>query len=233
MKRNIDRILFIFKNEEEEIIEYDNLFFGLSLLLRTLITKNYQGPNIKFVNLYFCTLEYYNLYPKIPSNTDYFTRFDGGLLEYYAILDLVQFKKLSLDSQKKLIWEKACDAVLVSSSQIKNALLLQSCIQAKGDGLKINLNTDYNKISEILTYNGLLYTFCILYKFIGYGAKVFLTISQNEKFIKEIELDTTAKNYEFFFEMFKKIEFSDNNIIIKGHKDVEYLPKKILISELI
>ncbi|EJF10137.1 hypothetical protein O71_10904 [Pontibacter sp. BAB1700] len=43
-------------------------------------------------------------------------------------------------------------------------------------------------------------------------------------------IDKARLGSEFFLEMYKKIEVKNDTIIIKGHRDVEYLPLKILID---
>lgn len=60
-----------------------------------------------------------------------------------------------------------------------------------------------------------------------------LTIENDDEIIFEKEIDKTKKGVEFFLEIYKTLEFDGNNVIIKGRKDVDYLPLKVPISELI
>lgn len=49
----------------------------------------------------------------------------------------------------------------------------------------------------------------------------------------EKNIDSTKNGVEFFLEMYKAIELKDNTIIIKGRKDVDYLPLKISLEGLV
>jgi hypothetical protein len=57
------------------------------------------------------------------------------------------------------------------------------------------------------------------------------TLEKDNKIIFKKVIGNAPSGMEFFLVMFKKIEQKDNSIIIKGLKDVDYLPMKIMFSE--
>ncbi|TJY66439.1 hypothetical protein FAZ19_05825 [Sphingobacterium alkalisoli] len=53
------------------------------------------------------------------------------------------------------------------------------------------------------------------------------TLEKNGIVVFDKNIDKSKKGIEFFLEMYKGIKIDDNNIVITGSKDVEYLPLNI------
>lgn len=226
---NIDRTLFWFKDGDEVLISLNEDFFGLAVLLNRLLNDRYDGVKIKFINLDFSTDKTYELHPRIPKNTPYYY---GGHLRYYGVFDINEFIGFGKIEQGRFVWEKAYNYLIESAKVIENNKLLEAAGYAYSKGLEMDLNTDYRVLDTYLFISGeqLRASIWITFKEDGMYSKFILERSGGVVFEKE--LDRSKKGVEFFLEMYKAIEVEDNNIVLKGRKDVEYLPLKIPIYEI-
>ncbi|WP_400260781.1 hypothetical protein ACFX5U_11705 [Sphingobacterium sp. SG20118] len=227
---NIERTLFLFQDGDERVNNLSDDYFGLGNLLNRLLNEVYDGKKIKFINLYFHTNKTYALYPVIPKEESYYY---GGHLKYYGVFDKEQFEKLSKTEQDKYFWEKAYIYIKRSAEFIKNNQLLDAAEYAYLKGIERDLNPDYRLLDLGINISNqeLRVSLWINFRIDGMYSK--LTIENDDEIIFEKEIDKTKKGVEFFLEIYKTLEFDGNNIIIKGRKDVDYLPLKVPISELI
>jgi hypothetical protein len=227
---NIERLMFWFKDGDEQLISINEDFFGIAVLLNRLLNDNYDGKKIKFINLNFFTKRTYELHSVLPIDTPYYY---GGHLTYYGLFDVNQFNVLNWNEKKRYVWEKACDYIKKSAEFTKNKKLFDALEFAYLKGIAGKLNPDYRLLAlNIDVYNQQLnVSLWINFKEDGLYSK--LVIENDTGIIFEKQIDRTHKGVEFFLDMYKVLEFDRNTIIIKGRKDVDYLPLKVSIPEFI
>jgi hypothetical protein len=227
---NIERLMFWFKDGDEQLVSVNEDFFGISILLNRLLNSIYDGKKIKFINLNFFTNKTYELHSVLPKDTPYYY---GGHLTYYGLFDVNQFNVLSWDKKKSYVWEKACDYIKKSAEFTKNKKLLDAIEYAYSKGIEINLNPDYRLMELNIAVSEQQFKVALWINFREDGMYSTLTIENDEGVIFEKEIDKTKKGIEFFLEMYKALELDGNSIVIKGRKDVDYLPLKIPLPEFI
>lgn len=227
---NIERSMFWFKDGDEQLVSVNEDFFGIAILLNRLLNDIYDGKKIKFINLNFFTNSTYELHSVLPKDTPYYY---GGHLTYYGLFDVNQFNVLSWNEKKIYVWEKACDYIKKSAEFTKNKKLLDAIEYAYLKGIEINLNPDYRLLELNINVAEQQFKIAIWINFREDGMYSTLTIEKDEIVIFEKEIDKTKKGVEFFLEMYKALEFDGNSIVIKGRKDVDYLPLKIALPEFI
>jgi len=227
---NIERTLFWFKDGDELLISINEDFFGLATLLNRLLNEKYNGKKIKFINLDFATDKTYDLHTNLPKEHPYYF---GGHLRYYGLFSVSKFNALNWSEKKLYVWEKAYVYIKKSAEFTKNQQLLDAVEYAYSKGIEINLNPDYRLMEIDITVSEQKFKVALWINFREDGMYSALTIENNEGVIFEKEIDKTKKGVEFFLEMYKALEFDGNSIVIKGRKDVDYLPLKIPLPEFI
>lgn len=221
---NIERTLFWFKDGDEPLTQISDDFFGLGTLLNRLLNEKYDGKKIKFINLDFSTNKTYELYPILPKESSYYY---GGHLRYYGTFDYAEFITLSMPERYKFIWGKAHEYIAKSANVIKNDKLKEASDYAYSKGLEMNLNPDYRVVDTKVTIGGEDFRASIWINFKEDAMYSNLTLEKSGNEIFEKEIDKAKNGTEFFLEMYKEIEVEGNNVILKGRKDVDYLPLKI------
>lgn len=224
----ITRTLLWFKDGEEVLLQLNERFFGLSTLLNRLLNENYDGKKIKFINIDFSTEKTYKIHPDLPQNDAYYY---GGHLRYYGVFDLEKFEELSDIEQNKLAWNKACDYLRLASKLTKNEKLFEACNYAHKKGMELGLNPDYRVIENDINIFGKKLRASVWINFNQEGMTSKFTLEENSNILFEKKIDKAKHGIEFFLEIYKKIEISGNEITIEGHKEIEYLPLKILVDE--
>lgn len=202
-------------------------FFSLGLLLNRLLNENYTGKKIKFINVDFSTQVTYDLHSVLPKNTAYYF---GGHLRYYGILDIAEFTALNKHHQTQFIWETACEYLQASGKAIKNSDLIEAAKYAYNRGIEIGLNPDYKVVKAAVVLFGQSMQACIWINFRPDGMYSKLVLEKDGQATFEKDIDKAKNGVEFFLVMYKSIEARDNEIIIKGAKDVDYLPMRIKID---
>lgn len=223
----IDRILFWFKDGSEEQINLNEYFFSLATLLNRLINKYYDGRRIKFINIEFNTDKTYELFPILPKGTAYFY---GGHLKYYGTWEANQFLLLDEDHRKYFIWDRACKWLIDSAKDIKNPELEKACEVAQIEGRSINLNPDYKLLSKDIVLWGHLINASLWMNFKNDGMYSKLSLEHNGTTIFEKHIDKVRNGVGFFLEMYNGIDVDGNSIVLKGAKDVSYLPLWISVE---
>lgn len=227
---NIERTLFWFQDGDEPLVSINEDFFGIATLLNRLLNDKYDGRKLKFINLEFSTNKTYELHPVLPKDTPYY---HGGHLTYYGLFDVAKFNALSWDEKKDFVWKRACDYIKKSAEFTNNIKLFDAVEHAYLKGVANKLNPDYRLLGiSIDVYNQQLNA-SLWINFREDGMYSTLVIENDAGIFFEKHIDKTHKGVEFFLEIYKALEFDGNNIIIKGRKDVDYLPLKVPISEFI
>lgn len=229
MKRKIDRTLFWFRDGKESLDRLSDQFFGLGTLLNRLLNEKYDGKKLKFINFHFNTKNTYELFSVTPKNTPFYS---GGNLKYNGVFDKDQFLKLSRSEQNKFVWEHAHQYFIESAQLMKNKDLADAADYAYQKGLETNLNQDFRVVDTdiILSGQNVRASVWIIFKEDGMYSK--LTLEHEDKVIFEKDIDKTVHGVEFFLEIYRAIVLEGDNIVIKGAKDVDYLPLKIPLAEM-
>jgi hypothetical protein len=228
MKNAIERTLFWFNDGDDKLLSLNERYFSLGTLLNRLLCENYKGKKIQFINIYFRTEETYKLHPKAPKH---YTHFYGGQLTYDDVFDLDMFNKISEQEQNEFVWKRAFEILQDASTSIKNKQLLSASEYAFNKGLEMNLNPDYRMVEKDIELFNQPMKAAVWVNFRKEGMYSKFTLEKENQIVFEKEIDKTRNGVEFFLEMYKDIELKGNDIIIKGRKDVEYLPLKIPISK--
>lgn len=228
MKNKIGRTLFIFSDINGRVKDLDNGSYPLSILLNNLLNEVYEGKKIKFINLYFGDTFYYEKQPNIE--LDHVHHY-GGHLHYQGLINYKSFSLLKKKEQWQWLWKKAYEYLQMTAQKIKNDDLFQAVEYAYQKGITLDLVADYPILEkEVSLFNKeMTASLWINFKESHMYSKFILEYKDQVLFEKEI--DKARNGVEFFLEMYKKIEVKENNIIIKGHYDVDYLPLTIEISE--
>lgn len=226
---NIGRTLFWFKDENEQFSSMTADFFGLATLLNRLLNEKYTGKKIKFINLYFATDKAYESYPHLKDQPYYY----GGHLTYDGVFNVSDFNALSWDEKTVYLWEKAYKYIKKSAEFTKNQQLSDAIEYAYAKGIQINLNPDYRLLEINISVSEQPFKVALWINFRGDDMYSTLTIENDKDVIFEKEIDNTKSGVEFFLEMYRALEFDGRNIIIKGSRDVDYLPLKVPLPEFI
>ena len=229
MKHKIERTLFWFMDGDEQKVAIDDRYFALGTLLNRLMREKYEGKRIEFININFNTEETYKLHPQAPKHN---THFYGGQLTYDDVFDLNAFNKMDEKEQDKFIWKRAFEILQEASTSIKNKQLLSASEYAYNRGLDIGLNPDYRMVEKDIVLFDQPMKAAVWVNFRKEGMYSKFTLENENEIVFEKDIDKTKNGVEFFLEMYKDIDLNGNNIIIKGRKDVEYLPLKIPLGEI-
>ncbi len=65
-------------------------------------------------------------------------------------------------------------------------------------------------------------------RFVGDRVSAVLNVHSDDELILQDEIDSTDADNEFFYTIYKRIELDkNNNVLIKGHYSVDYLPMTV------
>lgn len=227
---NIGRTLFWFKDGNESLIDLDERFFSLATLLNRLMNEVYNGKKIEFINIDLSTQKTYDLYPILPKGREYFY---GKQLKFYGTIDLAEFVKFSDEKQRHFIWQLAFEYLQLAAKALNNKELTQASEYAFFKGLDLDLDPDFKVVETSSFIGGRSLNFAIWINFRKEGMYSNLIVEKDGERIFQRELDKTKNGIEFFLEMYKSIQVDENMIIVKGRKDVSYLPLRIPMNEVI
>jgi len=226
----IERTLIWFKNGNELIADLTEKYFGISLLLNRLLNESYNGKKIKFINLDFATNKTYEINKNLPKLETYYY---GGHLRFYGLIDLDLFESLSETERCKYVWDHAYDYLCKISKSTNNFQLLEASKLAYSKGIELELNPDYKVITSKFNLSGIQITASIWIIFKADGVYSKLTFEKEGRIVFEQILDKTKNGVEFFLDMYRSIDLENNYIVVRGRKDVESLPFRISLEELI
>jgi hypothetical protein len=228
MKNTINRTMFWFRNGYEDLSSLDIKFVPLGDLLNRLLSESYKGPKIKFINLYLKTEENYELHPVNPK---YYTHWYNGVLLYNDVINLQTFKGLDFKMQTQFLWKRGYELLQIAAIDSKNPELLEACKYAYEKGLSMNLNPNFKLITTEVVLHNVALQAAILIKYDTPKMYSHFILEKNGEIIFEKLIDDNRVDFEIFFDFIKKIEVKNNIIILKGQRDIDYLPMKIPISE--
>lgn len=228
MKLTIERSLFGFNDGIESINLLNDKFNFLAILLNRLLSDKYNGKKIKYLNLFF-----YENSKKLQKayGKEYFLHYYGGQFTYKKAFDLDYFLTLNFNDQKTFIWKQAYEMLQFAGKELKNESLSMSSEYAYHKGLEIGLNADYRMIESDVVLFKENYKASLWINFLENQMQANFTLEKDNNIVFKKNIGEAPNGMEFFFVMFKKIEQDKNSIIIKGAKDVEYLPQKIIFAE--
>jgi hypothetical protein len=230
MKKQLGRILFWFKDEDNLLYEYTAKFTPLAMLLNRLINEKYSGKKIKFININFCTSATFARFEKIERNN---THSYGGHITHNSTFLRDEFKHKSFVEQKRDLWESALKVMERISADINSSDLKIACEIAYESGLKANLNEDFILLQEYTQINDTIIKAELWAEFEENTVSSKFKIYSDDKLISSSVIDKSNPDVEFFYEMYKKIEFDlQGNIILKGHYSIDYLPLHLDLKAL-
>ncbi|AWK06360.1 hypothetical protein HYN56_19865 [Flavobacterium crocinum] len=224
MKLVIERTLFGFNDGIDSIKTLDDKFTPLSILMNRLLSDKYNGKKIKYLNLFF-----YESSEKLQKayGKPYFLHYYGGQFTYKKVIDYDYFLKLDFYDQKLLIWKEAYDMLQFAAAELKNESLKISSDYAYRKGLEMKLCADYRMVETDVVLFGEQYRASIWVNFKEFNMEANFTLERNDEIVLKRHLETASNGMEFFLVMFRKIEQLDNAVVIKGVKDLIYLPLQI------
>jgi hypothetical protein len=228
--KNIGRVLFWFKDENNnELLELHKKFFPLCILLNRLLNKKYLlGKKIKFINIFFYPQSVFDRFPKLLKN---YVHFYNGHLSYSEIWDNETFYGLSEYRQNHYLWKKAFEILILSSKELKNNNLLEASEYAYEEGIKLKLNANFKLLTTEALIKEKIIEGSLWIRFKENVMYSVFSIAIQDRILYEKDIDSTEYSVEFFLEMYKKLDYDNNLFIIRGAKDVEYLPLKISIPD--
>jgi len=218
--KKIGRTLFWFPNNLGNAKQLNEDFFALATMLNRLLNEKYTGKGIKFINIYFVTNESFQ-----QNKLSYY----NGHLNCFGIFDFKGFGEIDEQKRPFLVWEAACESLRRASEIIRNDELLDACNYAYSCGIDIHLDPDYRVVETESTINSTTFKASIWIKFKKDGMRAIATLEKDGIEVFEKEIDRTLKGIEFFLEMYKSVEIVPGGIMVKGRRDVEYLPLFISI----
>jgi hypothetical protein len=221
----IGRLLFWFKDGEESLYGYSKRFSPLAMLLNRLLNETYEGKKIKFLNLYFYTQKSFEVYKQTELN---YTHSCGGHIHHNALFSRREYEVLAFSEQKKLLWKRACEILQVIARDTGNSSLGISAGTAFKKGIEMGLKEDFVIRSANFQIHDHSVKVSILAHFVGERVFSVLSVQSDNEMVLEEEIDSTDSDNEFFYTIYKKIELDkDNNIVIKGHYSIDYLPMTV------
>lgn len=225
----IDRILYWFCDGDEMLPPLNEVFFGVGVLLNRLLNEFYDGKKLKFINLEFSTEKTYELHSNIPRDEPYYY---GGHLTYYGLFNRVEFNTLNWTEKKRHVWDRTHQYLIKSAESMKNKKLIEAVDKAYSKGLDLGLNPDYRMVESDIIILGQELKVSVWVNFKEDGMYSKLTLEDRESILFEKHIDKTKNGVEFFLEMYKSVNLENDNIVIKGLRDVDYLPLKIPLQEI-
>lgn len=225
----IKRTLFWFEDGDKVLTGLNEDFFGLAILLNRLLNEKYNGKNIKFLNIYFSTEKTYQSTPHIKRGSAYFY---GGHMHCYGEFDEEQFHSLGWPERQKFIWDKAYHYLCEAAKFLKNEELLNATEYANKKGIELNLDPDYRLVEAELDVCGQKLKASVWVDFRKDGMYSKFTLEKGTEIVFEMPIDKTKNGVEFFLEIYKEIKVENENILIKGHREVDYLPLKIPFGDV-
>jgi len=226
----IDRLMFWFRDEKDDLYSYTVRFVPLSMLLNRLINKEYSGKRIKFLNIYYNTPRTFELFDKVEPD---YTHSYGGHVQHDTIFDKEDFDSKSIIEQKKYIWDSALRVLTLISKDTKNPDLDRCCKSAHKLGLESDLIEDFIILETISNIANEKIKAELWAEFDNDRVSARFKIFKNNVLVFNRVIDTTKSDTEFFYEMYKKIIIESNGLIIlKGHNEIEYLPLKIDLNKI-
>ncbi len=228
MKNIVGHTTFWFIDGHGQVNNFIFTFKPYANLLNRLLSEKYNGKKIRLIKLSFATEEVYQLYPKaLKNHTDWY----NGVLLYSNFFDLITFSDLSFDDQKQFLWRRAYEILQEAAIKTKNPALAVASEYAYHKGLAMGLNPDFKLFTTEVVLHGVALQASIQIRYDTPKMYSYFILEKEGNLIFEQFVDDNRVDFEIFFDFIKKIEVQDHTIVLKGQRDIEYLPLKIPISE--
>lgn len=226
----IERVLFWFRDGQEKLINLNDDFFGLSVLFTRLLNENYRGKKINFINVDFMTDNTYAYYPILKRES---AEIFGKDLRYFGTFDNVYFSKFNKADKQLYIWDKAHNYLLEMAKISHNEELQKAVEFSYLQGLKLKLIPDYENVNLEFQYNNIIYKASIWICFADDYMYSKLIVENTGRKIFEKEIARTKIGVELFLSIYKKIILKNDFLIVQGAKDVDHLPFKMALKDVI
>lgn len=230
MSKIIRRTLMWFRDDDlSDKNSLGDYYYGLSNLLNEELCKYYTGRKLRLINIEYVPIAGFEL-PNISFKPGY-THYNVAHIRYMGIIDYQEFNSKSKEERKIYLWQTACDCLKQIGTKFNNQELAIAAEKAYHSGIEKGLCTDYEAVSNEFEYKDKFLKARVV---ISFGeTKMYSTfelLSENQVLYSKL-LDQTVLGVEFFLEMYKKIEIKENILILKGHREIEYLPMKINLND--
>src|SRR5690606_26396138 len=128
---------------------------------------------------------------------------------------------------------KAFQYLCKLATTTKNRKLLEAAEYAHKKGAELEYNADYRMVVTDINVSGQKMKASVWVNFKEDGMYSKFTLENEIEVLFEKDIDRSKKGVEFFLEIYNGIELDGNEIVIKGSKDVDYLPLRIPLSEVL
>lgn len=226
----IERVLFHFKIGNESLNETNLDFFEIGYLLTRLLNNYYVGKKkLKFVNIYFCTEETFELFPLAPKGGYHF---GGGDLTCYLLFDYELFKSCTDLEKIKYVWKAGCEIFREFALDKKNKELAEAIDLGYAQGFNINFNPDYQVVQDTINVFDRELDASIWIAFEKDAMYSKLVIEYKGTVIFRADLESASRGNEFFFVMYKGIVVKDDKIVIKAQREADPATLKFRLKDL-
>jgi len=228
----VKRTLFFFHDGDKALVEFDNKYFPLAILLNRLLSERYFKKKVSFINISFRTEETYKLHPQAQKH--YIHNY-GGMLSYDDVFDLRSFISKNEEERKVFIWKRAYEVLCEAAIATKNDEFLEACEYAYNKGIELELNPDYKMIEAEVVLHGVPVNAAVWVNFHKDLMSSKLTLEKDNVVLFEKHIGSVGSSElgtEFFLEAHKKIVVNDHYLIVKGHNEAYFLPLKVPIDEI-
>ncbi|WP_022826248.1 hypothetical protein [Hymenobacter norwichensis] len=226
------RILFLFGKEDgERINDLDAFFFPLSVLFQNLINEYYSKNKLNEIIIRFYPENYYRNFPIVPQGQYQHTK---GYYSYYDTIDLDLLSSFDKTSKYVYLWRRACSIMKGGAGRIDDELpaVIDNVLER---GLALNLNPDFNLIEKRFYVKGSEYKVYLRIHFNEFTMDSLFCIEYNDKLLLNMQLEEAANGAGFFLVMYKNIllDSENKNFVLTGSKEVDYLPLRVRIPDLV
>ncbi|PWV47116.1 hypothetical protein [Chitinophaga sp. S165] len=219
MANKIGRTLCWLKDENGNVGDFVNRFFGTSTLLNQLLNESYDGIAIKFINIEFGNQARFDKYPITPPDSVHYVKRAGANLFYYNLIDFDVFNNLNFEAKKRFVWNVATNSLIKAGDQTNNAELKMAATYALQKGLELELRADIKSLETKVDIGGTPFVASIWILIGEHEMSARLRLQKGQETVFENEIDTSGTGAEFFLDMFKSITVVKDQLVIKAMKD--------------
>lgn len=230
--KRIERTLMSFYDGTEFMGDLQMRYYPFGYLLNNLLSDLYPNSRLKFINIYYNTKETFQLNNSISKDQVYLYK---GYLTYHAEFDLAAFNSFDQEAQDLLIWNTACKYLENAGDKLDDSRLKNTVVAAHRIGIERKLNTDQILFKKdiIVHEKSMEASVWIIFNTSIDKMSTWFKLKFRNKIIINRKIGQTSIGIEFFFEIFRDIEVVNDFIVIKGSKEVDYLPFSIKIDSAI
>ena len=151
---------------------------------------------------------------------------------FFDVFDLKSFLELDFVMQVQYLWKRVFSILVDVSERLKDSMLREAIQYAYKKGLDIGLDPDFRILQQNIMIKNKSLDASLWARFNREVVIAEFALSIGDRVIFTNEVDQSRPDIEFFYEMFTRIEVDKKNrIIIKGARDVDIFPIRIIIPE--